>query len=228
MKASKACMYRMAITAAAAILMTGCTDQLRTERDALRVENSELRVELGNSQAALDSALSVNASLNQQVRDLHGQSSSHSVSALPSGAIADTGGFAAIEEVEAINDGRQITVRVPGDILFDSGKVTLKSSARRTLGAIAQVIKNDYPANMIRVSGFTDTDPIRRSKWSDNLELSMQRAASVHRYLQKQGVAPTQLYAAGFGQWQPRATKAKSRRVELVVELATPAFSSAE
>ena len=228
MKASNACMYRMAITAAASILMTGCTDQLRTERDALRVENSELRVELGNSQAALDSALSVNASLNQQVRDLHGQSSSHSVSALPSGAIADTGGFAAIEEVEAINDGRQITVRVPGDILFDSGKVTLKSSARRTLGAIAQVIKNDYSANMIRVSGFTDTDPIRRSKWSDNLELSMQRAASVPRYLQKQGVAPTQLYAAGFGQWQPRATKAKSRRVELVVELATPAFSSAE
>lgn len=228
MKASKSCGFRLAIAAAAVILMTGCNGKLRAERDALRVENSELRSELDNVQAAHDSVLSVNTLLGQQVQNLQEQVSSQSPPVLPSGASANTGGFATIEEVEAIYDGRQITVRVPGDVLFDSGKATIKKSASQTLKQIAHVIKNDYSANMIRVSGFTDTDPIRRSKWSDNLELSLQRAAAVHRYLQKQGVVPSQLYAAGFGQWQPRATKTQSRRVEIVVELGPSAFSSAE
>ncbi|MCG8508124.1 MAG: OmpA family protein, partial [Rhodospirillales bacterium] len=128
-------------------------------------------------------------------------------------------GFDAIEGVETIRSAGAITVRVPGDVLFASGKVDLKSSARQTLSRIASVIQSEYPGNMVRVEGYTDTDPIRRSNWKDNLELSLQRAAAVHRYLQSQGISADRMYAAGYGETQPLGTKAQSRRVEVVVVL---------
>ena len=108
---------------------------------------------------------------------------------------------------------------MPGDILFDSGKVDLKGSAKSTLNQIAGVIRSEYSGNTVRVEGYTDSDPIRKSKWKDNLELSLQRAAAVHRQLQSQGIAAENMYAAGFGEARQRGSKDKSRRVEIVVVL---------
>ncbi|MFW6165879.1 MAG: OmpA family protein [Ralstonia sp.] len=42
---------------------------------------------------------------------------------------------------------------------------------------------------------------------------------AVERYLQSQGISGEQMYSAGFGEAKPRETKAKSRRVEIVVIL---------
>ena len=111
------------------------------------------------------------------------------------------------------------TVRVPGDVLFSAGKTILRKSAKKTLNQIAQVIEREYQHNIIHIKGYTDTDPIKKSKWADNLELSLQRAAAVHRHLQKQGVDPQQMEAVGLGPWHPQGSKSKSRRVEIVVIL---------
>ena len=211
----------------AAIVAGGCTtlDDLRSERDHLRRENTELRDELKSAQAVLDASLASNRQLEQNIADLRAGAA---IQPPPLRAVGANTGFAGIENVEQINDGRRITLRIPGDVLFDSGKVSLKSAARRTLDQIARVIKNDYPGHTVYVNGFTDTDPIRRSKWKDNLELSLHRAASVHRQLQSQGVDPKQLVAAGLGQWHPRDSKSRSRRVEIVVELGPGALTSAD
>lgn len=210
-----------------AIITGGCTtlDDLRSERDDLRRENTELRDELQGAQAILDASLASNRQLEQNITNLQTGASTQ----LPTlRAVGTNTGFAGIENVEQINDGRRITLRIPGDVLFDSGKVSLKSTARRMLDQIARVIKSDYPGNTVYVNGFTDTDPIQRSKWKDNLELSLHRAASVHRRLQSQGVDPRQIVAAGLGQWHPRDTKPHSRRVEIVVELGSGALTSVD
>ncbi len=201
------------------VSLGGCQNkQLQEERNALFAQNQELQERLNMCNAALDSAQSEserlsneNARINAQLQQALAQPP------VVAPAPAAVNPFGGIEGVETIQGRGQITVRVPGDVLFASGKVDLKTDALRTLDRIAQVIQNDYRGNTIRVVGFTDTDPISKSKWKDNLELSLQRAASVHRHLQSRGVSPERMEAAGAGEWHPRDTKARSRRVEIVV-----------
>ncbi len=191
--------------------LTGCTNRLKAERDALWAQNQELQAELDRARAAL-SAGGDNSALLAELESLRNQ-----MAAQPQPGVGTA--FDNIPGVEAYNTGGTVTVRVPGDILFDSGKVDLKNSAKTTLNQIAGVIRSEYSGNTIRVEGYTDTDPIRKSKWKDNLELSLQRAAAVHRQLQSQGIAAENMYAAGFGEAHQRGTKDKSRRVEIVVVL---------
>ncbi len=196
------------------LLLTGCkSNRLQMERDALWVQNQELQDELSRARSALDMAESDRASLVAENDQLRAEMSRRGEGV---GARANSG-FMDIAGVETFTDAGGIHVRVPGDVLFSPGKVTLRSEAKETLDQIIGVIKREYGGQVIRVEGYTDTDPIRKSKWKDNLELSLQRAAAVHRYLQSKGISADQMYAAGFGETRPRETKAKSRRVEIVV-----------
>ncbi|NIA20575.1 MAG: OmpA family protein [Anaerolineaceae bacterium] len=106
---------------------------------------------------------------------------------------------------------------------FTSGKAVLKKASAAELSRIAARIKRDYPTSTIRVEGHTDGDPIRKSGWKDNWQLSCERALTVVRQLIKAGVDPKNVYAAGFGKYRPvsansgPAGKAGNRRVEIVV-----------
>lgn len=190
-------------------MLGGCQDRLKAENHALWEQNKELQAELDRTRAARSAAENEAARLSAELAALR--------NAAPAAA-ANTG-FESIEGIETDITASGIAVRVPGDVLFASGKVDLRPAAQQTLSQIAAVIQREYPNRKIRVEGYTDTDPIRKSNWKDNLELSLQRAAAVHRYLQSQGINPDRMYAAGFGEWSPRETKAQSRRVEIVVVL---------
>jgi len=110
-----------------------------------------------------------------------------------------------------------ITVTMPDQVLFDSGQVALKSGSKGRLSRIAGTISSNYGGNLISVVGHTDRDPIRKSKWKDNWELSSQRALAVTRYLVNQGIPAKQMEAVGRGEHHSLGTKAQSRRVEIVV-----------
>ncbi|MBZ0171224.1 MAG: OmpA family protein, partial [Phycisphaerales bacterium] len=69
----------------------------------------------------------------------------------------------------------------------------------------------------IRIEGYTDTDPIRKSKWASNEHLSFERANAVEKYLISRGVDTKRMYAAAFGPDRPKGSKQDSRRVEIVV-----------
>jgi chemotaxis protein MotB len=118
-----------------------------------------------------------------------------------------------------------ITVTLPNAILFDSGKAALKRATSTELDHIYSVLRDKYAGKQIDVVGHTDTDPIKKSKWKDNWELSAQRALSVLRYLEKKGISPEKIQATGCGQSMPIASnasssgKAKNRRVEIVVHM---------
>jgi chemotaxis protein MotB len=118
-----------------------------------------------------------------------------------------------------------ITVTLPNAILFDPGKATLIKSSSVELDHIVSVLQSQYAGRQIDVVGHTDSDPIKKSKWKDNWELSSQRALSVVRYLTERGIPKDKIRAVGRGDSQPIAPnitasgKAKNRRVEIVVHM---------
>ena len=138
---------------------------------------------------------------------------------------ADATGFGEGYDVRFDPNAGTITVTLPNAILFDSGKATLKTATSRELDHIYSVLREKYAGKPIDVVGHTDTDPIRKSSWKDNLELSAQRALTVTRYLIKQGIAEEKIRAVGCGESKPIASnanasgKAKNRRVEIVVNI---------
>ncbi len=104
------------------------------------------------------------------------------------------------------------------DVLFDTGKYSLKPGAREKLAKVAGILLA-YPGLNIEVGGYTDNvggDAM-------NQTLSENRAGSVRDYLVNQGVATNSVSAKGFGNSLPVATNQNStgrqqnRRVELLV-----------
>jgi len=93
----------------------------------------------------------------------------------------------------------------------------LKSTAKTKLDKVASVIKGQYAGQMVRVEGYTDTDPIQKSGWKTNERLSGERAMAVEEYLTSRGLSKDQIYYAGFGAAHARANKKDSRRVEIVI-----------
>lgn len=112
---------------------------------------------------------------------------------------------------------------VGSDILFSSGQVTLTSAGQRALDTVAAKLKSSFPGMMVRVYGYTDSDPIKKSKWRDNLDLSANRAMAVTRYLWSKGIGRDRVETIAMGEANPVASnsnsagKAKNRRVEIVV-----------
>jgi chemotaxis protein MotB len=212
-------LWSLVLLVAAAGVSAGCQDnRVKDERDALLKQNRDLQGQLTQSQAGLSTVQSERNALAQQLAQLQSRPAPAPQPAPAPVAAANTG-FSAIEGVETYRSIGRTTVRVPGDLLFPAGSANLKPSALKTLDQIAAVIKKEYPAKIVRIEGYTDADPIKRTadRWEDNLDLSLSRSAEVYRYLQQRGLDPKKLYAAGFGEHFPAATKPRSRRVEIVV-----------
>ena len=80
------------------------------------------------------------------------------------------------------------------DVLFDTGKYSLKPGAREKLAKVAGILLA-YPGLNIEVGGYTDNVGGDQM----NQTLSENRAGSVRDYLVQQGVATTSVSAKGFG-----------------------------
>jgi outer membrane protein OmpA-like peptidoglycan-associated protein len=104
------------------------------------------------------------------------------------------------------------------DVLFDSGKYTLRAGAREKLAKVSGIFSG-HPGLKLEVEGHTD------SVGGDemNQTLSENRATSVREYLVKEGVTSGNITSNGFGKTQPvvsndtAAGRQQNRRVELVV-----------
>jgi len=201
---------------AGVIGMGGCKNVSKAEYDNVINENNELRSKLADEQKARQEAESRNASLEQENKDFAAMSSGKGASAAKGNANL---GFENGDGVTSFQRGSDVVVEVAGDVLFDSGSATLKGSAKKTLDKVAGVIKGRYSANMIRVEGYTDSDPLKKTKdkWENNERLSGERALAVEQYLGTKGIAKSQIYYAGFGAARPKSSKKESRRVEIVI-----------
>lgn len=123
------------------------------------------------------------------------------------------------DQVDVRYSKGRISMGVDNSVTFDSGSTTLKDSSHRVLRNVANVMKERFAGRRFFIEGHTDTDPIVKSKWRDNMQLSMERADAVRRYLVQQGVPESAIAVVGYGQHEPRdgGRKERNRRVEIVV-----------
>jgi outer membrane protein OmpA-like peptidoglycan-associated protein len=119
--------------------------------------------------------------------------------------------------LETRDTARGLVVNM-SDVLFDSGKFTLRPLAREKLAKISGIVLA-YPSLKLAVEGNTDSVGTE----AFNQQLSEQRAQGVRGYLTQQGVPESSTTATGFGKTRPIASndtsegRQQNRRVELVV-----------
>lgn len=108
-------------------------------------------------------------------------------------------------------------------VLFDSGKVKLRTEAYSTLDKIVAACQDVARGREIGIEGHTDNQPIKYSNWKSNWELSTARAISVLHYLVEKGISPENISATGYGEFRPvvenrtEEGRQKNRRVEIVL-----------
>jgi len=200
-------------------LLGGCNTVPQTEYDAAIEENTNLRDRIATLQTNLEQAREANEAYETQNAELR-RENEELASRPASGASGPSTGF---EDIEGVESGRraagEVVVNVASDILFNSGSAELRAGAKATLDRVAGVLASQYASNEIRVEGYTDTDPLvkTKAKWGTNENLSFARAHAVEQYLIRKGVDNNRIYSAAFGPSKPKGSKKDSRRVEIVI-----------
>lgn len=209
---------RLAIVAGLLVggALVGCDNKQKDEMAMLRDKNSQLEQELDQSRAALDSADAQRRQLeNENMRLRSTANESQQTAAAPTNAPQMPTNLPA--GMNARVEGNAVIIDISGDILFSSGQATLRNDSKKSLDQLARVLKEQYPGRRISVEGFTDTDPIKKSKWSDNWQLAYERARAVGKYLTSKGFSDSQFRYVSYGPSEPRPSKQASRRVELAI-----------
>jgi len=120
--------------------------------------------------------------------------------------------------VGIVNNGNQLIVTMPQDILFAVDSATLSGGLQNDLRAVAASL-NRYPNTRVNVIGHTDNT----GEAGYNLNLSQRRAQAVGSVLVSAGVTPARINAIGRGEDQPVASnltpqgRQQNRRVEIII-----------
>ena len=115
------------------------------------------------------------------------------------------------------------------EVLFAQGQAKIGSEGQDQLAKLALAladIADKIPSDInwvLQVDGHTDDVPIRAGRYADNWDLSTERALSVVRFLNEQGLPANRLAAAGYGEYQPLDSadsddaRRKNRRIEIKI-----------
>jgi outer membrane protein OmpA-like peptidoglycan-associated protein len=169
----------------------------QTEADRLKRENDAQRA---GAQADLDRAAGEKAQAERERVALRAQLLSQ---------------FNAVLQTRDTSRGLVVNM---SDVLFDTGKFSLRPLAREKLAKVAGIVSG-HPGLRLDVEGYTD------SVGGDdyNQRLSEQRGSAVRDYLTQSGMAPASVTTEGFGKTQPVASndtaagRQQNRRVEIVI-----------
>jgi len=116
-----------------------------------------------------------------------------------------------------------VYIDISDKLLFKSGSYNVTENAKKVLGKVAAVLKNQ-PDIEFMVEGHTDNKPFHHGDLLDNWDLSVKRATSVIRILQyKYGLEPTHIAAAGRSEYLPVDSntttegRALNRRTRIII-----------
>jgi len=196
------------------------SDTARAQAEAARAQadSDKARSDMANSQAASANALSAAQADADQSRLAARQAQLSAQQADADKAAMRTRLSEQLNKILQTRDSARGLIVSMSDVLFDTGKYSLKPGAREKLAKVAGILLA-YPGLNIEVGGYTDNvggDAM-------NQTLSENRAGSVRNYLVQQGVATNSVSAKGFGRTLPVASNGSSagrqqnRRVELLV-----------
>lgn len=225
--------------------LTDANQRLQQERDEARAAAELTRAQLARTEAQLadmraqyEKALAAAGLSEQALKDLQSRFGSLQLSAVDSETDAALKELAArypnlIEYIPELG-----MLRFSSDLTFDSGSDEVKSEARQSLNALAEILKSGAAqAYEVVVVGHTDAQRISANtakRHPTNLHLSAHRAISVIGVLGQMGVSQSRLQAAGWGDQRPAApngangAQAKNRRVEVFLTKARGAATPAE
>jgi outer membrane protein OmpA-like peptidoglycan-associated protein len=199
----------------------------QAESDAMRARNqamdaqaatAQANADLANSQTASASALSAAQADAEQSRLAAQQAQLSAQQANTDKAAMRAKLSEQLNSILQTRDSARGLIVSMSDVLFDSGRYSLKPGAREKLAKVAGILLA-YPGLNIEVGGYTDNvggDAM-------NQTLSENRADSVRDYLVQEGVARNSVSARGFGNTLPvssndnSAGRQQNRRVELLV-----------
>ncbi len=222
----------MAATVVFCLVAVGCNhdacrltiDDLKRDNAALDAKNRDLQAQLAAAKQPQSDAAKMNdllAAKDKEIARLHADlDRARSLPPVPAGHSDNQPAADGWEK--GINSDR---VTLGSDIIFASGKADLTAEGKSKLDKIAKDLTTTYNNMTVRVFGYTDNDPISKSKnlWTDNLDLSSNRANAVVRYLWSKGVGKDRIEAIGMGDTHFVAANAsadgkkKNRRVEIIV-----------
>jgi len=123
--------------------------------------------------------------------------------------------------IDLTDDERGIVLSFHKDVLFDSGKATIKKEVFPILDVIAGAI--DECPNDILIMGHTDDTPSKSNLYRSNWELSSYRGLSVLEYfIKEKRMSPSIFSVGGYGSSRPLypnstpENRALNRRVEII------------
>ena len=196
------------------------SDAARAQADAAnaQVATAKAQSDMANSQAASASAVSAAQADADQSRLAAQQAQQGQLQAETDKAAMRAKLSEQLNSILQTRDSARGLIVSMSDVLFDTGKYSLKPGAREKLAKVAGILLA-YPGLNIEVGGYTDNvggDGM-------NQTLSENRASSVRDYLVQQGVATNSVSSRGFGNTLPVASndnsagRQQNRRVELLV-----------
>ena len=196
------------------------SDAAKARADAANAQaaTAQAKSDMADSQASSANALSAAQADAEQSRLAAQQAQQSAQQAETDKAAMRTRLSEQLNSILQTRDSARGLIVSMSDVLFDTGKYSLKPGAREKLAKVAGILLA-YPALNIEVGGYTD------NVGSDemNQTLSENRAGSVRDYLVQQGVLTNSVSARGFGNTLPVASndnsagRQQNRRVELLV-----------
>ena len=194
------------------------TNRARNDMADANSAAAKARADLADSQASSASALSAAQADAERSRLAAAQSQAAAQQAETDKVAMRAKLAEQLNSILQTRDSARGLIVSMSDVLFDTGKYSLKPGAREKLAKVAGILLS-YPGLNIAVGGYTDNV----GGDSMNQTLSEHRAGSVRDYLVKEGVLSGAVSATGFGNSLPVATNENSsgrqqnRRVELLV-----------
>jgi outer membrane protein OmpA-like peptidoglycan-associated protein len=184
-------------------------------QDQLKAQQAQLDAE--RAQAAKAQADAARAQAEAEAADARAKAAEANKSAESANAVRERL-RAQLNSVLATSETARGLIVNMSDVLFDTGKYTLKPATQISLAKVAGILEA-YPGLKVQVEGYTD------SVGSDELnqKLSENRASAVKDFLASQGVPPTNMTSQGFGKSNPVADnstasgRSQNRRVNMVV-----------
>ena len=196
------------------------SDAARARRDTADAQaaTAKAQSDMTNSQAASASAVSAAQADAEQARFAAQQAQLSAQQAETDKAAMRAKLSEQLNSILQTRDSARGLIVSMSDVLFDTGKFSLKPGAREKLAKVAGILLA-YPGLNIEVGGYTDNVGADTM----NQTLSENRASSVRDYLVQEGVSTNSVSARGFGNTLPVASndnsagRQQNRRVELLV-----------
>jgi outer membrane protein OmpA-like peptidoglycan-associated protein len=186
--------------------------QAAAQQAQIEAQQQALQRAQADAQAAQAEAAAANARAAQAAAEHSAQQASNQTEEMRERLRAQLGQVLQTQET-----ARGLIVNM-SDVLFDTGKYTLKPEAREKLAKVSGILLA-YPNLKVQVEGYTDN--VGGDAY--NLTLSQQRGDGVRAYLVSQGVGPDNVTSTGYGMSNPiadnstAAGRAQNRRVQMVV-----------